>query len=111
MPATMNAITTDGPARSAIAAAVRTKRPAPMIAPMPRAISAPGPRVRFSVPSPVAAASASSLSTDFVRNKAFDTKTSQGYQPSRLYAEPLDVGARASFRVGGRQQVADHGDR
>ena len=28
----MNASTTDGPARSAIAAAVRTKRPAPMIA-------------------------------------------------------------------------------
>src|SRR5690242_5333497 len=63
----MNAITTDGPARSAIAAAVRTKRPAPMMAPMPSATSAPGPRVRLSWPSPVAAPSTSSASMDLVR--------------------------------------------
>ncbi len=69
MPATMKAIVTDGPARSAIAAAVLTKRPAPMIAPIPRATSAHGPRVRLRVPSPVEPASASSASIDFVRNR------------------------------------------
>src|SRR5579863_2652983 len=50
MPATTNASVTEGPARSAIAAAVRTKMPAPMIAPMPNATSDHGPKVRFSPP-------------------------------------------------------------
>ena len=44
----MNASITDGPARSAIAAAVRTKRPAPMMAPMPSVTSETEPRVRLS---------------------------------------------------------------
>src|SRR5436190_21575589 len=73
MPATMNARTTDGPARSAMAAAVRTKRPAPMIAPIPSATSEIGPNVRLSVPSPVAPASAISLSMDLVLNSALAT--------------------------------------
>src|SRR5690349_8776577 len=68
MPATMNASTTEGPARSAMAAAVRTNRPAPMMAPMPRAMSDSGPRVRFSVCSPVAAASFIKRSIDLVLN-------------------------------------------
>ena len=64
----MKASVTDGPERSAIAAAVRTNRPAPMIAPMPSATSDIGPSVRFSVVSPLAAESTSSLSIDLVRN-------------------------------------------
>src|SRR5689334_5545711 len=63
----MNDSVTDGPARSAIAAAVRTNKPAPMIAPMPSATSANGPRVRFSPPSTVVAPSAMRRSMDFVR--------------------------------------------
>ena len=38
---------TDGPAFCAAAAAVLTNKPAPMIAPMPRATSEPAVRVRF----------------------------------------------------------------
>src|SRR4051794_25622866 len=78
----MNASTTDGPARSAIAAAVRTNSPAPMIAPMPRATSEPGPSVRLSVPSPVEAASASRVSIDFVRNTEPATLFPRVFQPS-----------------------------
>src|SRR5258708_29543257 len=69
-PATRNASVTDGPARSAMAAAVRTKSPAPMIAPMPSATSDIGPSVRFSVASPVPATSFIRRSMDFVRNNA-----------------------------------------
>src|SRR3954468_13387716 len=68
MPATMNAIVTDGPARSAIAAAVRTKRPAPMMAPMPSDTSANDPRLRLSPPSLLVAPSAMSRSIDLLRN-------------------------------------------
>src|SRR5262245_56721790 len=71
MPATTNASVTDGPARSAIAAAVRTNKPAPMMAPMPSATSDNGPSVRLSVPSPLASASALSRSIDLVRNSGF----------------------------------------
>ena len=39
---------TAGPACSAAACPVSTKIPAPMIAPMPRAVRFSGPRVRFS---------------------------------------------------------------
>src|SRR5438067_2753182 len=73
MPATMNASVTDGPERSAIAAAVRTNRPAPMIAPMPSATSAIGPSVRFRLCSPCAALSAMSWSIDFVLVRESDT--------------------------------------
>src|SRR3954447_26128547 len=111
MPATMNAITTDGPARSAIAAAVRTNRPAPMIAPMPRATSANGPSVRFSVPSPLDDASASRRSIDFVRKSALTCPP----DVATLYAEPRQpssgerpqVVADARLGIAGRQQVAD----
>src|ERR1700712_4943767 len=64
----MNAYTTDGPARSAMAAAVRTNNPAPMIAPMPRATRAKDPRVRLSPPSSVPAPLAIRRSIDLVRN-------------------------------------------
>ena len=77
----MNARTTEGPARSAIAAAVRTNRPAPMIAPMPSATSAPGPRVRLRVPSPVERDSARSVSMDLVRNT----------EPATLYPRVLSA--------------------
>src|SRR3954466_4444545 len=57
---------TDGPALLAAAAAVRTNRPAPMMAPMPSMTRSAGPSVRFR---PCAAsASARSWSTDFVAN-------------------------------------------
>src|SRR3954471_23869559 len=70
----MNASVTDGPARSAMALAVRTKRPAPMIAPMPRATSAKEPRVRLSPPADSPAlASAINWSIDFVRKSVSAT--------------------------------------
>src|SRR5215467_11171244 len=61
----MNAKVTDGPERWAMAAAVRTKRPAPMMAPIPNATSDQGPNVRFRCDSPLCALR---LSIDFVRN-------------------------------------------
>src|SRR6516225_4568272 len=112
MPATTNARTTDGPARSAIAAAVRTKRPAPMIAPMPSATSAIGPRVRLSVPSPVCADSAIRRSIDLVLNSEPAT-----YPPlieacgtRRLYISEGEKHPDALARIAG-EQVRDHGDR
>src|SRR5262245_47650403 len=80
MPATMNATVTDGPDRSAIAAAVLTKRPAPLIAPMPSATSADGPSVRFRVVSPLAAASESRRSIDLVRNRLPSKASSQFFE-------------------------------
>src|SRR5260221_2621679 len=60
----MNPSVTDGPALLAAAAAVRTKRPAPMMAPMPSMTRSAGPSVRLR---PCAAsASARSWSTDLV---------------------------------------------
>ncbi len=66
MPATMKASVTDGPARSALAAAVRTKRPAPMMAPIPSPTSDHGPSVRLSPVSPELSAMRPSI--DLVRN-------------------------------------------
>src|SRR5262245_38010761 len=65
----MKASTTEGPARSAIAAPVRTNNPAPMIAPMPSMIRLTGPSVRFRVCSPASPASLSSVSSGFFANK------------------------------------------
>jgi hypothetical protein len=76
----MNARVTDGPDRSAIAAAVRTNRPAPMIAPMPSATSASGPSVRFKVISPLPDESASSRSIDLVRNREPAKVSSQSFE-------------------------------
>src|SRR5262245_44036463 len=94
----MNASTTEGPARSAIAAAVRTNNPAPMIAPMPSATSDIGPRVRFSVPSPLASASALSRSIDLVRNSGFTLpplvaalRQAPAGQTPRLYAASASI--------------------
>src|SRR5687767_8482928 len=81
----MNASVTDGPARSAIAAAVRTNSPAPMIAPIPSATSAQGPSVRLSEPSPVSRESARSDSIDLVRNKPA-TRVLVSFQASALQA-------------------------
>src|SRR6185369_4980732 len=126
MPATMNASVTDGPDRSAIAAAVRTNKPAPMMAPIPSAISAIGPRVRFSVPSPLAEASTKRRSIDLVRNKEPATNSSQSaflirrplppvcssMETRTLYArESLDIGPHARRRIAAGHQVADDGDR
>src|SRR5688500_13250520 len=101
-----------------MAAAVRTNRPAPMMAPMPSAISCQGPSVRLSVPSPVARDSASRRSMDLTRNMAFELATSsprnvefrrisrRGVKARRLYPQILpDSGGR----IAGRQQIRDHG--
>src|SRR5204863_162282 len=69
MPATINASTTDGPARSAIAAAVRTNKPAPIIPPMPSAIRLIEPSERFRLCSPTSCASCISRSRGFLANK------------------------------------------
>src|SRR5262245_34343116 len=116
MPATINAIVTDGPDRSAIAAAVRTKRPAPMIAPMPSATRADGPSVRLSVPSPLAAASDSRRSIDLVRNSEPATmcplspydETPTLYRSTAPRPDALGVGAHARLWISGAQQIADH---
>src|SRR4051812_44104764 len=117
----MKARTTDGPARSAIAAAVRTNRPAPMMAPMPSAMSAMGPSVRLSVPSPVAEASLKRRSMDLVLNNEPATNPpcywcrccSFGLKPERLYAtfgKAIEKRAHARRGVAARQQVGDHRD-
>src|ERR1700743_467108 len=61
---------TDGPARSAMAAAVRTKRPAQIMAPMPSATSDTGPSVRLRGVAPL---SACRRSIDFVLNNELAT--------------------------------------
>src|SRR5437868_7463822 len=63
----MKPMVTDGPALLAAAAAVRTKRPAPMIAPMPSPMRSKGPSVRLRPAWP--SASACSCSTDLVANR------------------------------------------
>src|SRR4051794_35015967 len=87
----MNATVTDGPDRSAIAAAVRTNKPAPMMAPMPRATSADGPSVRLSVASPLVVASTSSLSIDLVRNR----------EPAKVSSQSLKIRRRISTGTNG----------
>src|SRR5215831_11728678 len=122
MPATRNAMVTDGPDRSAMAAAVRTNRPAPMMAPMPRLTSENGPSVRLRVDSPVAATSAMSRSIDLVRDNAPATiyplsrrwpfvKTRRLYAGGAGTREPFDIGSHTSLRVTCGDEVADHGHR
>src|ERR1035437_4153070 len=71
----MKASVTEGPARSAMAAAVRTKRPAPMMAPIPSPISDHEPRVRLRPLSPPTSLSAMRRSIDFVRVNALATQS------------------------------------
>src|SRR3954451_16309667 len=94
----MKARVTEGPARSAIAAAVLTKSPAPMIAPMPRAMSATGPSVRLRVPSPVARDSASSPSIDLVLKRL------------ELIHPPRDQAAPIRHAKGALYLLRDRGD-
>src|SRR5215212_307007 len=68
MAATTNESTTAGPAWSAAAIPVSENRPAPMIAPMPRATRLTGPRVFFKWCSPLSD-SALIRSSDFVANR------------------------------------------
>ena len=63
----MKASVTDGPARSAIAAAVRDEQAGADDGADAERDERTGPRVRLSVPSPVAAPSAISWSIGFVR--------------------------------------------
>src|SRR5258706_1252241 len=99
----MNATVTAGPDRSAIAAAVRTNRPAPIMAPMPRATSDVGPRVRLSASSPAAAASNVNCSIGFVPK--IDISALAGlYQAVKILADPAD-------RITGREQVCNHSHR
>src|SRR5215470_17551423 len=61
---------TEGPDRWAIASAVRTKRPAPMMAPIPSETNDQGPSVRLRG---VSALCARRRSIDFVRNNVLAT--------------------------------------
>src|SRR5262245_9601492 len=81
----MNASVTEGPDLSAIAAAVRTNRPAPMMAPIPSAIRDMGPSVRFSVCAPPSD-SARSLSTDFVAKRLIVQLSFQMGSCGRLFS-------------------------
>src|SRR6186997_2278167 len=90
----MKPIVTDGPALLAAAAAVRTNRPAPMIAPMPRPIRSNGPSVRLSPACP--SASERSFVTDLMPNS--------GLAISHL-ALPLRFAGR---RVKHRDRSVDH---
>src|SRR6185295_19139910 len=103
-----------------IAAAVRTKRPAPMMAPMPRVTSENGPSVRFSDDSPVDATSAMSRSIDLVRDNAPATmyplsRFWPAVKTRRLYAgavgtrEPFDISPHPRLRVARADEVADDG--
>src|SRR5215210_2857193 len=65
----MNDSMTAGPECSAAARPVRTKMPAPMMAPMPSMVRFRAPRARFSERSPVASASARSAVTDLVAHR------------------------------------------
>src|SRR6185436_12283161 len=96
----MNAMVTDGPDRSAIAAAVRTNRPAPMIAPIPSATSANGPRVRLSALSLESAASWSKPSIDLVANRSV--------RGTPLYLKNMAAGAD---RRQGNARVAEYDGR
>src|SRR5882762_1274845 len=103
-----------------MAAAVRTKSPAPMIAPIPSVTSEKGPSVRLRVASPVAATSAMSRSIDFVRDNAPATmyplslRRCRAVKTRRLYAgrfgtrEPFEIGPRPRLRVAAGDEVADH---
>jgi len=88
---------TDGPALVAAAAAVRTNNPAPMIAPIPSAISDPAPSVRFSPECSASAASASSAAIGF--------RAQRRSMCDRTAKRPLDA-ARAA-RYGSRRSVAE----
>src|SRR3954468_20886469 len=81
----MNERTIAGPAYCAAALPVRTKIPAPMMAPMPSVVRLSGPRARLS-PCVVSEASASSVVTGLRRI-------------SRLDMEPLDKGQGEGMRV------------
>src|SRR5713101_2823985 len=71
MPARINERTIAGPAYCAAAAPVRTKMPAPIIAPIPREISDTGPRVRLRLRSPDSPASCIKRLIDFFANSGF----------------------------------------
>src|SRR4051794_15520625 len=76
-----------------MAAAVLTKRPAPMMAPIPSATSDIGPSVRLSVASPVPATSCMRRSIDLVRNNA----------PATMYpSQSVDVRRRNQGPAGRR---------
>jgi hypothetical protein len=62
----INEIITAGPAWSAAAIPVRENNPAPMIAPIPRAIRPELERVLLSVPSPLCSASETYFEIDFL---------------------------------------------
>jgi hypothetical protein len=67
-----------GPAWSAAAWPVRTKMPAPMMAPMPRVVRFSGPRDRFSECSPTSSACARSAATDLVAHRLMSRSPVRG---------------------------------
>src|SRR5262245_11959205 len=95
----MNARVTDGPARSAMAAAVRTNRPAPMMAPMPSATSDHAPSVRLSAPSPVAADSAMRRSIDLVLKSEPATRSPHNSVGELRFAGGAIISSLQNFQV------------
>src|SRR5678815_389409 len=93
---------TDGPAAFAAAAAVRTKRPAPMIAPTPSATSEDAVSVRFRLFSD-SAASASSSATGFRTQRLFIGRPA--YHETRL-GRAIKVGLFTRARGAGAARFA-----
>jgi len=93
MPATTKDSMMAGPAWAAATWPVRTKMPAPMMAPMPRLIRLMGPRDRFSS---LLAASFWIWDTDFLRNRRFPL----GLRPSAdIESRPLIHGESSPDRL------------
>ena len=101
MPTRIIEIQTAGPACSAAAWPVRTKMPAPMIAPIPRVTRFRGPRARCSECSPVSSASARSAVMDFVAHRLIEAPfaAGRGATPARRMA--CTLGCAGARRQGG----------
>src|ERR1700682_5142296 len=88
MAATIKDMITDGPAFSAEAAAVRMNRPAPMMAPTPRATRLLAVKVRLRW---LSLACARSTASDFLRVRLIGSSQSIRVQPSRLASRRLTL--------------------
>src|SRR6266550_3307032 len=87
MPTRAIEIGTAGPACSAAAWPVRTKMPAPMMAPMPSVIKLSGVSARFSWCSPASLASARRVAIDLVAHKLMRDSV-QGGDESTVQTDP-----------------------
>src|SRR6266851_2830100 len=86
-----------GPALVAAATPVKVKMPAPMMAPIPRAMSAAGPNERFRQCSPVTSDSARIRSSGFTANKFIASVLSFS---DHLLHHPQNIPAHDFLNVG-----------